>query len=114
MTAAPAPIPDSIERRTLSRINRRVLPFLSILYVVAFLDRVNISFAGLRMTRELGLTPSQFGFAAGIFFAGYMLLEIPGAILSEVWSAHKWLTRIMISWGFLAAATGSVQNAQQL
>src|SRR5713101_7150351 len=102
-----------LPERTRKRINRRLMPFLFILYIVAFLDRINVSFAGLDMTRELGFSNEVFGFGAGIFFIGYVLLEIPGTLLVEMWSARKWIARIMITWGFIAALTGLIQNAQQ-
>ena len=99
--------------RARKRVTKRLIPFLFVLYLIAFLDRVNVSFAALQMTDELGLTPEAFGFGAGIFFIGYVLLEIPGAVLVESWSARKWLARIMISWGLLAACTGLIQTATQ-
>ncbi len=102
-----------LAERTRKRINRRLMPFLFILYIVAFLDRINVSFAGLDMTRELGFSNEVFGFGAGIFFVGYVLLEIPGTLLVELWSARKWIARIMISWGFVAALTGLVHTANQ-
>jgi MFS transporter, ACS family, tartrate transporter len=89
------------------------MPFLFLLYLVAYLDRVNLGFAGLRMTRELGFSDAVFGLGSGIFFIGYCLLEIPGALLVEMWSARKWLARIMITWGFLAAATAWIRTPHQ-
>ena len=68
----------NLAERTRRRINRRLLPFLFLLYIIAFLDRINISFAGLDMTRELGFSDQVFGLGSGIFFVGYVLLEIPG------------------------------------
>ena len=65
------------------------------------------------MTRALGFSDAVFGFGAGIFFAGYFLLEIPGGILAELWSARKWIARILISWGFVASLTGLIHTAQQ-
>jgi ACS family tartrate transporter-like MFS transporter len=99
--------------RTRKRINRRLIPFLFLLYIIAFLDRINVGFAGLEMTRELGFSNEVFGFGAGIFFVGYVLLEIPGTLLVELWSARKWIARIMISWGLVAALTGLIHNASQ-
>src|SRR5467141_2690280 len=99
--------------RTRKRINRRLIPFLFLLYIIAFLDRINVGFAGLEMTRELGFSNEIFGFGAGIFFIGYVLLEIPGTLLVEVWSARKWIARIMISRGLVAALTGLIQTAPQ-
>jgi len=99
--------------RTRKRINRRLIPFLFLLYIIAFLDRINVGFAGLEMTRDLGFSNEVFGFGAGIFFVGYVLLEIPGTLLVELWSARKWIARIMISWGLVAALTGLIHNARE-
>jgi ACS family tartrate transporter-like MFS transporter len=95
------------------KISRRLLPFLFLLYITAFIDRVNVSFAGLDMTRELHFSNEVFGFGAGIFFFGYCLLEIPGAMLAQAWSARKWIAGIMICWGLLAGLTGLIQTAAQ-
>jgi MFS transporter, ACS family, tartrate transporter len=102
-----------VAERTRRRINRRLMPFLFLLYIIAFLDRINVSFAGLDMTRELGFSDSVFGLGSGIFFAGYVLLEIPGALFVEVWSARKWIARIMISWGLVGSLTGLIHTAHQ-
>jgi len=102
-------LPDRVRRR----VDRRLMPFLFVLFVIAYMDRVNVGFAGLRMTKELGFSDAVFGFGGGVFFLGYFLLEIPGTVLVEVWSARKWISRIMITWGFLAAATGFIHTAQQ-
>ena len=99
--------------RTRKRINRHLLPFLFLLYIIAFLDRINVSFAGLDMTRELGFSDRVFGLGSGIFFAGYVLLEIPGSLLVELWSARKWIARIMISWGVVGSLTGLIHTAHQ-
>lgn len=98
--------------RTRKRINRHLLPFLFLLYIIAFLDRINVSFAGLDMTRELGFSDRVFGLGSGIFFAGYVL-EIPGSLLVELWSARKWIARIMISWGVVGSLTGLIHTAHQ-
>jgi ACS family tartrate transporter-like MFS transporter len=103
----------AIAKRTRRRINRRLLPFLFLLYIIAFLDRINISFAGLDMTRELGFSDQVFGLGSGIFFVGYVLLEIPGTLLVELWSARKWIARIMISWGLVGSLTGLIHTAHQ-
>ena len=105
--------PEPIAERTRRRVTRRLMPFLFVLYIIAYLDRVNVSYAGLDMTKDLGFSNAVFGFGAGIFFVGYFLLEIPGTILVELWSARKWIARIMISWGILASATGFITNASQ-
>jgi len=95
------------------KIVRRLLPFLFLLYITAFIDRVNVGFAGLDMTRELNFSNEVFGFGAGIFFFGYCVLEIPGAMLAQAWSARKWIAGIMIAWGMLAALTGLIHTAAQ-
>ena len=99
--------------RTRRRVNRRLMPFLFLLYIVANLDRGNVAFAGLQMGRDLRFSDAVFGFGSGIFFLGYFLLEIPGTVLVEVWSARKWIARIMLSWGIVAAATAWVQTPGQ-
>lgn len=89
------------------------MPYLLLLYIVAYLDRVNVGYAALQMTRELGFSNTVFGFGGGILFVGYILLEIPGGILAEVWSARKWLSRILLTWGILASASGLIHTATQ-
>src|SRR5439155_3737054 len=89
-----------------------LMPFLLLLYIVAYLDRTNLGFAGLQMTRDLGFNPAVFGLGAGLFFIGYFLFEIPGTILVESWSARRWFARIMISWGLCAAACGLIHTAR--
>ena len=89
------------------------MPFLFACYIVANLDRANVGFAALRMSRELGFSDRVFGLGGGIFFLGYFLLEIPGTVLVEVWSARKWIARIMLTWGFLASATGWIHSPAQ-
>ena len=89
------------------------MPFLFLLYLVSYLDRINTSYASLEMTRDLHFSNKVFGFGSGILFLGYLLLEIPGAILVERWSARKWIARILISWGLFATLTGLVHTAHQ-
>lgn len=107
------PITSEIAERTRRRITRRLMPFLFVLYIIAFLDRINVSFAGLEMTRELGFSNEVFGFGAGIFFIGYVVLEIPGTLFVELWSARKWISRILISWGLVAALNGFIHTSTQ-
>ncbi len=83
------------------------------MYIICFLDRVNVTYAGLEMTKDLGFTSEIYGFGAGIFFVGYFLLEIPGTLIIERWSARGWIARIMISWGILAAAMGFIHTPRQ-
>ena len=110
----PRPECTPIGTRTLARVTRRLIPFIFLLYVINFLDRVNIGYAALDMTKELGFSNEVFGFGAGIFFVGYVLLQIPGTMLVELWSARKWIAGILIVWGALASLTGFVQSATEL
>ena len=95
------------------KIMRRLLPFLCLVYMTAHIDRANVGFAGLKMTGELHFSNEVFGFGAGIFFFGYCLLQIPGAVLAQRWSARKWIATVMIGWGLLASLTGLIQTATQ-
>jgi len=96
-----------------SRVALRLLPFVFLLYLINFIDRVNVSFAALRMKTDLGFSDSVYGFGAGLFFLTYVLFEIPGAIIVERWSARKWIARIMVSWGLVTVLTAFIQTAQQ-
>src|ERR1051326_3544271 len=109
----PADSELEIAARTRRRVSRRLLPFLFVVYVVAYLDRTNVSYAALEMTRALNFGPEVYGFGAGIFFIGYFLLEIPGTLIVENWSARLWIARIMVTWGMVAIATGFVNTPRQ-
>lgn len=98
---------------TSRRIARRLLPFLFLLYVIAFLDRMNVGAAALQMPHDLGLSDRAVGLGAGIFFFGYFLLEIPGALIAEKWSARRWIARIMLSWGILTFLLAFIHSGQQ-
>src|SRR5882672_1833880 len=87
--------PDALRRK----IAWRVLPFIFVLYIVSYLDRANAGFAKLAMKDDLKFSEEVFGLGFGIFFIGYLFLEIPGALLVERWSARKWFARILVSWG---------------
>jgi ACS family tartrate transporter-like MFS transporter len=91
----------------------RILPISILLYLVAYLDRANVGFAKLRMAGDLHFSEEVFGFGIGIFFIGYLILEIPGALLVERWSARKWFARILMTWGFLSASTAFVETPFQ-
>lgn len=94
--------------RARRRITRRLMPYLLLLYFIAFIDRTNVGVAALQMKEELGFSDAVIGAGAGIFFIGYFLLEIPGTLIVENWSARKWIARIMISWGVVASAMGLI------
>jgi MFS transporter, ACS family, tartrate transporter len=91
-------------------IARRLLPFLFTLFVIAFLDRVNVSYAALEMTHDLGFSNRVFGFGSGIFFLGYLLFEIPGCLIVERWSARKWFARIMVTWGLITVLMAFIRT----
>jgi ACS family tartrate transporter-like MFS transporter len=110
MSLSPTP---SLEHSARRRIALRLLPFLWLLYVVAFLDRVNVAYAALQMSHDLRFSDRVFGLGAGIFFIGYVLLEIPGALIVEHWSARRWIARIMISWGIITVLVGFVHTSGQ-
>ena len=96
--------------RVLRKISLRIVPFIMLLYFVAFIDRVNIGFASLTMNKDIGLSPTVYGFGAGIFFWGYFLFEVPSNIILHKVGARIWIARIMITWG-LSAAMAFVQGA---
>ena len=92
----------------------RLLPLLFICYVIAYVDRANVSIAKLTMTKDLpGFDNAVIGLGAGMFFLGYFLLEIPGTLIVERWSARKWISRIMVTWGIMAALTALVKTPEQ-
>jgi ACS family tartrate transporter-like MFS transporter len=111
----PRPPETAVESRladaALSNARRRLIPFLFVLYLVAYLDRINVGFASLQMNHELGLTESVFGLGAGLFFLGYSLFEVPSNLILERVGARLWIARIMISWGVVAMAMIAVRGA---
>lgn len=102
---------DTLEKRTLSKISWRLLPLLMMCYFIAYLDRVNIGFAGAAMSKDLGFSAAVFGSAAGIFFIAYFLFEVPSNLALERFGARRWIARIMISWGIISAAQAWVGSA---
>lgn len=94
---------EPIEKSVIRKVSLRLVPFIGLMFFINFLDRVAISFAGPNgMTKDLGLTAAQFGFAAGVFFLGYILFEIPSNLALHKYGARRWLSRIMISWGIVS------------
>ena len=104
---------SALEEQTIKRISKRIIPFLVILFVMAFLDRTNIGFAALHMNDAIGITQTIFGLGAGIFFLGYFIAEVPSNILLHRFGARIWIARIMITWGIIAAMMGFIQNGTQ-
>jgi ACS family tartrate transporter-like MFS transporter len=95
---------EELPNVTLRKVTWRLIPFLFLLYIVAWLDRVNVSFAALQMNSDLGFSPTVFGFGSGIFFLGYCLFEVPSNLILERVGARLWIARIMITWGVISAA----------
>jgi ACS family tartrate transporter-like MFS transporter len=102
---------QSVGERTLSRIRWRLLPFLGLLYIASYLDRVNVSFAKLTMDRAIGIDDATYAFGAGIFFIGYFIFEVPSNLILERVGARRWIARILITWGIVSAATAFVTGA---
>ncbi len=94
-----------VEERAYRRVTLRLIPFLFLCYVVAYLDRVNVGFAKLQMLQDLGMSETAYGLGAGIFFIGYFLFEVPSNLILHRTGARVWISRIMITWGLLSAAT---------
>jgi ACS family tartrate transporter-like MFS transporter len=114
MDRALAVAPDSIETGTIHKVRIRIIPLLFLLYIVAYLDRINVGFAALTMNKELAITSQQFGLLVGVFFFGYFLCEIPSNLLLHKIGARIWIAHILISWGVIAALTGVVHSVSQL
>jgi MFS transporter, ACS family, tartrate transporter len=104
------PNASELEQACMRRVVRRLIPLLMICYFVAYLDRVNVGFAGLTMNRDLHFSSSVFGFGSGIFFVGYFLFEIPSNLILEKVGARRWIARILITWGIISGFTAAVQG----
>lgn len=100
----------SLERATMRRVAWRLIPFICLLYFIAFIDRVNIGFAALTMNKDLGFSSAVFGFGAGVFFFGYFLFEVPSNIILDKVGARLWIARVMITWGFISGAFALVKG----
>ena len=116
MTNSSPPVNDptettqAIRDRVIRKASLRLIPFMGLLYFVAFLDRVNIGFAALSMNEDLGFSATVYGTGAGIFFVGYFLFEVPSNIMLEKFGARRWIARIMITWGVISAAMAFVNG----
>jgi len=106
------PLDPAVPQRARKRIAWRILPFLFLLYIIAFLDRMNIGAAALQMPADLGFDDRVVGLGAGMFFVGYLVLEIPGALIAERWSARRWIARIMISWGIVTVLMAFIHTSR--
>lgn len=100
--------PPQVERDSVRKVTWRLMPFLMLCYLLAFIDRGNIGMAALQMNQDLGLSPRMFGFAGSLFFIAYFICEVPSNLALQKFGARKWLARIMISWGTISACTAFV------
>ena len=100
--------------RTVRKVTWRLIPFLFVLYVIAYLDRVNFGYAALEMNSALGISAEMFGFLSGIFFIGYLIFEIPSNMILQRMGARVWIARIMVSWGIVVIITAAASSAMEL
>lgn len=103
-----------IEKSTIAKTMKRILPFILILYVIAYLDRVNLGYAALEMNADLALSAEVFGLLSGIFFIGYFFFEVPSNMIMSKVGAKLWIARIMLTWGIVVVLTGFAQSAMHL
>src|SRR5213082_1879054 len=96
---------SELESTTIRKLFLRLLPFLFLLYIVAYLDRINVSFAALQMREQLHLTDRMYGQAAGMFFAGYFFFQLPSNLVLERIGVRKWISALMVTWGVVSCAT---------
>ena len=101
----------ALQRSTMRKVYLRLLPFAVLSYVLAYIDRINVSFAGLTMRSDLGMSAATFGFAVGMFYWGYFIFEVPSNVILEKVGARIWIARIMITWGILAGMTAAVSSS---
>ena len=104
---------SGLEKRTVSKVFWRLMPFLGLLYIVAFLDRVNVGYAALSMNKDLGFSSAVYGLGAGIFFIGYFIMEVPGNLIMTKVGARLWIARILITWGIISGLTAWVSTPMQ-
>ena len=102
---------EELGQRVIRKVSRRLVPFMGLLYFINYLDRTNIGFGKLTMSKELGLTDTMFGLASGLFFVGYLFFEIPSNLALHRFGARRWMARIMVTWGLVAASMAFVPTA---
>jgi len=99
-----------METAVVAQLTWRLVPFLFLLYIVAYLDRINVGFAALQMQQDLGLSDAVYGLGAGIFFAGYFLFQVPSNLVLLRVGARRWIATLMVAWGFISAAMALAQG----
>src|SRR5262245_65624814 len=100
--------PTNTEDQVFAKCERRLIPFLGLLYLLSIVDRLNVGFAALTMNTDLHFSPAVFGFGAGIFFLGYMLFQVPANLMMVWLGARRWVFTILIVWGAISAACAFV------
>src|ERR1700743_966668 len=101
----------TLQRSTMRKVYLRLLPFAVLSYILAYIDRINVSFAGLTMRDDIGMSAATFGFAVGMFYWGYFIFEVPSNVILEKVGARIWIARIMVTWGIFAGLTAIVKDA---
>src|SRR5437870_4625146 len=99
-----------MSEQVFAKAARRLVPFMALLYLISIIDRLNVGFAALTMNKDLGFSPTVFGFGAGIFFLGYFLFEVPSNLVLDKVGARIWIARVMITWGLISGAMAFVQG----
>src|SRR3954465_9707522 len=115
MSSEPVTAPtveSDLQPRTMRKVAARLMPVLLVLYVIAYLDRVNVTFAQDKLQEDLGFSGAVYGFGAGVFFIGYFLFEVPSNLALHKFGARKWMARIMVTWGLISACTALVNSAE--
>jgi MFS family permease len=107
-------VTPAFKKETINLITRRLIPFLMLLYLIAYIDRANISVAALQMNAELGLTGSMYGLGAGLFYVTYIIFEVPSNVILARVGARRWIARIMVTWGLVACGMAFIQTSGQL
>src|SRR3974390_3551969 len=93
-----------LEVATMRRVSWRLMPFLTLAYLLCYIDRVNVGFASLQMNKAVGIDPKMYGLGAGIFFVGYFILEVPSNLALQRFGARTWIARIILTWGIVSGA----------
>ncbi|MFF0866994.1 MFS transporter [Nonomuraea sp. NPDC050227] len=114
MSSPVATPPSTVSPRTWRKVGVRIMPLVGLAYVASYIDRANVGYIAAPMSRDLGLGSGQIGLAAGLFFIGYVLFEVPSNMMLSRFGARKWIARIMITWGLVTAATAAVNSPATL
>ncbi|MYS85151.1 MFS transporter [Embleya scabrispora] len=105
---------DRSMRRLWRKVGVRIIPFIGIAYVMSYIDRANLGYMAAPLSKDLGISRSQMGLASGLFFIGYVLVEVPSNMMLRRFGARRWITRILVTWGAVTMATAAVHNVGQL